>query len=68
MNEFMFIWTSSYLVIMGIHDTYISTYYLPEGKKRTARDAQINMLHCHEPKKLSINIKTSKVSGHKIRP
>jgi len=30
----MFIWTSSYLVIMGIHDTYISTYYLPEGKKR----------------------------------
>jgi len=33
-----------------------------------ARDAQINMLHCHEPKKLSINIKTSKVSGHKIRP
>jgi len=34
MNELMFIWTSSYLVIMGIHDTYISTYYLPEGKKR----------------------------------
>jgi len=39
MNELMFIrvylfiW-SSYLVIMGIHDTYISTYYLPEGKKR----------------------------------
>ena len=33
MNELMFIWTSSYLVIMGIHDTYeyISTYYLPEG-------------------------------------
>ena len=33
-NELMFIWTSSYLVIVGIHDTYISTYYLPEGKKR----------------------------------
>ena len=31
MNELMFIWTSSYLVIMGIRDTYISTYYLPEG-------------------------------------
>jgi len=55
MNELMFIWTSSYLVIMGIHDTYISTYYLPEGKKRSLRRYNIIQKY-HVPTVYSVSI------------